>query len=348
MPGIRFPQLAEKFIAALEMAGATVLVLCGTDKRPLTLGVVVGEATYRLEVHLWTVTQGGKGRGRPREYRIQRTGPNRQPVRFVLRAGVRTIMGGWHEETGTFAFWDVRRHLTEAKSPSSQISLDTLEAASSRGLATEHRQLAEGEEVAIAVQPDYLLWYVREYERIYDVAGEVGDAGKLIEAKPEDDREFIDSGDDERAVSRRHQLVEVVRNFRDARFRPLVLRAYSYRCCLTGVALRLVDAAHVVPVSDPTSSDEPRNGVALNPLLHRAYDAGLLGLLPGGKTALNERLLTGLRKQKLDAGLDLVRGLVPREMTKPNSPEFYPPDDYFRRGLIARGWTEAEIKSASA
>ncbi len=343
MPGIRFPQLAEKFIAALEMAGATVLVLSGTDKRPLTLGVVVGDSTYRLEVYLWTVTQGGKGRGRPREYRIQRTSADP----FVLRAGVRTIMGGWHEETGTFAFWGVRRHLTEAKSPSSQISLDTLEAASSRGLATEHRHLAEGEEVAIAVQPDYLLWYVREYERIYDVAGVVGDAGKLIEAKPEDEREFIDSGDDERAASRRHQLVEVVRNFRDARFRPLVLRAYSYRCCLTGVALRLVDAAHVVPVSDPTSTDEPRNGVALNPLLHRAYDAGLLGLLPGGKTALNERLLTGLRKQKLDAGLDLVRSLVPGEVTKPNSPEFVPPDDYLRRGLLARGWTEDEIKRAS-
>ena len=153
MPGIRFPQLADKFIAALEMVGATVLVLSGTDKRPLTLGVVGGDTTYRLEVFLWTVTQGGKGRGRPREYRIQRTSADP----FVLQAGVRTIMGGWHEETGTFAFWDVRRHLTEAKSLSSQISLDTLEAASSRGLATEHRNLAEREEVAIAVQPDYLL-----------------------------------------------------------------------------------------------------------------------------------------------------------------------------------------------
>jgi len=109
-----------------------------------------------------------------------------------------------------------------------------------------------------------------------------------------------------------------------------------------------VDAAHVVPVSDPTSTDEPRNGVDLNPLLHRAYDAGLLGLLPGGKTALNERLLTNLRKQKLDAGLDLVRGLVPRQMTMPNSPEFSPPDNYFRRGLLARGWTDAEITAASA
>lgn len=103
MPGIKFPQLAEKFIAALEMAGATVLVFSGKTARPLILSVVVGNSTYRLEVYLWTVTQGGKGRGRPREYRIQRTstGP------FVLKAGVRTIMGGWHEDTSTFAFWDV-------------------------------------------------------------------------------------------------------------------------------------------------------------------------------------------------------------------------------------------------
>lgn len=344
MPGIRFPELAEKFISALEMAGATVLFLSDGDKRPLVLGVVDGDRTYQLEVYLWTVTQGGKGRGRPREYRIQRTSADP----FVLRARVRTIMGGWHEDTGTFAFWDVRRHLTVAKSPSSQISLDTLEAASTRGLATERRQLADGDEIAIAVQPDYLLWYVREYERIYDVASEVEDAGNLIEARPEDEREFIDSSIDDRAASRRHRLVEVVRNFRDARFRPLVLRAYSYRCCLTGVSLRLVDAAHVVPVSDPTSTDEPSNGIALNPLLHRAYDGGLLGLLPGGRTALNERLLVDLRKQKLDAGLDLLRQLVPARMTMPTSPEFVPPDRNFLRGLKARGWTDGEISAASA
>lgn len=342
MPGIRFTQLAEKFILSLEMAGATVLVHSDITKRPLMLNVVIAEATYRLEVYLWTVTPGGKGRGRPREFRIQRTSADP----FILRAGVRTIMGGWHEDTGTFAFWDVRRHLSEAKSPSSQISLDTLETASHRGLATEYRQLAEGKEVAIAVQPDYLLWYIREYDRIYDVAGEVEDAGNLIESKPEDERDFIDSGEDERVVSRRHKLVEVVRSFRDARFRPLVLRAYSYRCCLTGVSLGLVDAAHVVPVSDPTSTDDPSNGVALNPLLHRAYDAGLLGLLPGGKTAMNERLLATFTKQKLDAGLDLVRSLVPSEVTKPNSPEFIPSDDSLHRGLLARGWTEQEITNA--
>lgn len=342
MPAIRFPNLAEKFITALEMAGATVLVISGMNRRPLVLGIVIGDSTYRLEVYLWTVTQGGKGRNRPREYRIQRTAADP----FVLKAGVRTIMGGWHEETGTFAFWDVRRHLTEAKSPSSQISLDTLERASNVGLATEVRHVADGQEIAIAVQPDYLLWYIQEYERIYDVAPEVTDAGNLVNVRPEDEREFIDSGPDEHAVSRRHQLVEVVRHFREARFRPLVLRAYGYRCCLTNIALRLVDAAHVVPVSDPTSTDEPRNGVALNPLLHRAYDSGLLGLLPGGRTAINNRILQGLQQQKLEDGWDLVRGLIPADIRMPTSEEFRPPDDYFRRGLRARGWTDDEIEAA--
>jgi putative restriction endonuclease len=344
MPGIPFKILANKFLGALELAGATVLILSDLSRRPLVLSVVVENETYKLDLYLWTVTQGGKGRGRPREYRIQRTGA----PPFALKAGVRTIMGGWHEETNTFAFWDVRRHLTEAKSPSSQISLGTLENASAVGLSTEVRKVSEGEEIAIAVQPDYLLWYVREYERIYDVSPEVNDAGELIDATPEEEREFIDSGEDERSVSCRHKLVEVVRTFRDARFRPLVLRAYGYRCCLTNVALRLVDAAHIVPVSDPTSTDETKNGIALNPLLHRAYDAGLLGILPGGRTALNPRILQKLTDEKLADGLPLLKGLVPAEMRMPGSPDLHPPDGFFRKGLLARGWSEQEISDAHA
>lgn len=349
MAGIRFPALAEKFIAELEKAGATVLVASGMNERPLVLGVVLGETTYRLEVYLWTVTQGGKGRNRPREYRIQRTGPGRVAPQFVLKAGVRTIMGGWHEETGTFAFWDVRRHiLSQARSPSSQISLDTLERAATVGMAAEVRDATEGQEIAIAVQPDYLLWYIREYENLYDCGPDVQEASGLVDATPEDEREFIDEAPSEDAAGRRYKITSVVRAFREARFRPQVLRAYGWRCCLTGVALRLVDAAHVVPVSDPTSTDETRNGVALNPLLHRAYDFGLLGLLPGGRTAINERLLAGLQRQRLGDGLELLRGMVPAAMRMPGSPDLHPPDEYLRRGLVARGWTPEEVQRATA
>ncbi|MFA7237968.1 MAG: HNH endonuclease signature motif containing protein [Phycisphaeraceae bacterium] len=307
------------------------------------VGVVMGGITYRLEVYLWAVTFGGKGRGRPKERRIQLTGIEQ----FTLKAGVRTILGGWSDEAGVFAFWDVRRHLGfRAGSPSLQISLDTLEHAASVGMSTEVRNVREGEEIAVAVQPDYLMWYLQEYERLYDCGGEVKNAAVLVEGKPEDERAFIDTGEGDAAQSRRHQVVSVVRNFREARFRPLVLRAYGYRCCLTGVALRLVDAAHVVPVSDPTSTDEPKNGIALNPLLHRAYDCGLLGFLPGGKTGINDRVLKALKRQKLDAGFDYVRRMIPASMTMPCSPEFHPPDDYFIRGLKARGWLDAEIGMA--
>ncbi len=345
MSGIRFSSLAEKFISELEKAGATVLVISGRDVRPLVLSVVVGETTYGVEVFLWTVTPGGKGRNRPREYRIQRTAT----PGFLLKAGVRTIMGGWHEETGTFAFWDVRRHLlSEGKSPSSQISLDTLERAAMIGMATEVRDVTEGREIAIAIQPDYLLWYIREYENLYDCGPEVANAADLVDASLEDERAFIDDDPSEGAAARRYKVTSVVRAFREARFRPAVLRAYGWRCCLTGVALRLVDAAHVVPVSEPTSTDEAKNGVALNPLLHRAYDFGLLGLLPGGRTAINQRLIAGLQRQRLGDGLDLLQSMIPATMRLPGSSELHPPDDYLLRGLKARGWTAQEIERAAA
>jgi len=340
MSGIRFGELAERFVGALELAGATVLIVRGIDRRPLELGVVLGDLTYRLEVHLWTVTPGGKGRGRPWERRIQKTGV----PQFTLQAGVRTIVGGWNQETGVFAFWDVRRHLESSRnSPSFQISVNTLETASAVGMATQVRKLRGAEEIAIGVHPDYLMWYVQEYERLYDCGHEIAEATALVDAKPEDEREFIDTGDTAPTQSRRYKVVSVVQAFREARFRPLVLRAYSYRCCLTGVALRLVDAAHIVPVADPTSTDEPRNGIALNPLLHRAYDCGLLGILPGGKTALNPRMVVQLKKQRLDAGIDLLRRSIPTVMKFPVSPEFHPPDDYLLRGLQARGWTASEM-----
>lgn len=108
-----------------------------------------------------------------------------------------------------------------------------------------------------------------------------------------------------------------------------------------------MDFVHVLPVSHPTSREEPRNGIALNPLLHRAHDFGLLGILPVGKTAITSRVLKNLRRQKFDARIDVVRAMAPGKMMIPHSPEFTPPDDYLVRGLKGRGWMNAEIKQAS-
>lgn len=340
MAGIRLRTLIERFIAALELAGATVLDCTDHDVRPIRLVTSIDGQAQILEVFLWSVTSGGKGRNRPQERRIQLTGVDR----FVLKAGVKTVLGGWSEETGVFAFWDVRRHLGfSAGSPSLQVSVETLRDAAHAGMATATRNVRAGTEMAIAIQPDYLLWYIREYERLYDCGDEIDEAARLIDATPEAEREFIDTGRDTPAMARRHQVVSIVRNFRDARFRPLVLRAYSYRCCLTGIALCLVDAAHIVPVSDPLSTDDPSNGVALIPLLHRAYDSGLLGILPGGRTKINARVLDALRKRKLGDGFEALERLVPPHMSMPGSPDLRPSDEHLRRGLHCRGWRDDEV-----
>ena len=64
-------------------------------------------------------------------------------------------------------------------------------------------------------------------------------------------------------------------------FRKIVLNNFNNRCAITDLNLvQLIEASHIIPWE--SSSDEmrlsPKNGIALNVLLHRAYDANLLGI----------------------------------------------------------------------
>lgn len=70
---------------------------------------------------------------------------------------------------------------------------------------------------------------------------------------------------------------------RDAAFRRQVMSAYGFRCSVSGFgigelplgrATRLIDAAHIRPVSH-NGSDAISNGLALTPTLHRLFDEGL-------------------------------------------------------------------------
>jgi putative restriction endonuclease len=73
------------------------------------------------------------------------------------------------------------------------------------------------------------------------------------------------------------------RPYRDALFRRAVLRAYGYRCAISGLSLRNgggrpeVQAAHIRPVGHQ-GSDSVRNGLALSGTLHWMFDRGLLSV----------------------------------------------------------------------
>ncbi len=99
----------------------------------------------------------------------------------------------------------------------------------------------------------------------------------------------------EQALSREIRLVE--RLERSARFRDQVLREYSFRCALTGLAAKpapasrlsgLIEAAHIKPVS-AQGPDVLQNGLALTPTVHRLFDAGFIGLKVAGSVV---RLVT--------------------------------------------------------
>jgi putative restriction endonuclease len=79
-------------------------------------------------------------------------------------------------------------------------------------------------------------------------------------------------------------MVDTLR--RDARFREVILKAYGYRCAVSGFELGrisktkpqgLIDAAHIRPVWQ-NGPDDPSNGIPLTPTLHRFFDAGLFTL----------------------------------------------------------------------
>lgn len=119
-------------------------------------------------------------------------------------------------------------------------------------------------------------------------------------------------------AERRRVVAEVSRLTRDAAFRQRVLFAYGNRCAVTRVQLRLVDAAHILPVGADGSSDQVQNGIALSPTYHRAFDAGLIYLDEQYHMQLNERQVNLLEILHLAGGLDAFR--------QPLGEIFLPPD----------------------
>jgi putative restriction endonuclease len=134
---------------------------------------------------------------------------------------------------------------------------------------------------------------------------------------------------------RQRVVTEMRRWSREAGFRQRVLFAYGNRCAVTRVQLRLVDAAHILPVGAPGSIDQVRNGVALSPTYHRAFDAGLIYLDEHRRMRVNEGQLHILDGLGLAGGLETFR--------EPLGTIFLPPDpnqrpslDFIRRANALR------------
>ncbi len=135
----------------------------------------------------------------------------------------------------------------------------------------------------------------------------------------------------------RQRVVAVVSRWsRDASFRQSVLFAYGNRCAVTRLQLRLVDAAHIVPVGAPGSVDQVRNGIALSPTYHRAFDAGLVYLDEQYRMRMNEGRLQLLQGLNLAGGVEAFREPLGQQIFLPPDANQRPLVDFIRRANTLR------------
>ncbi len=128
----------------------------------------------------------------------------------------------------------------------------------------------------------------------------------------------------------------MTRYSRDANFRMVVLSAYDNRCAVTRAQMRLVDAAHILPVPAEGSSDQVSNGISLAPTLHRAYDNGLIYLDSDLVMRMNEERADHLAVDGLDAGLADFRRLLDRPIHLPFDVAQRPRAEYIVRANTYR------------
>jgi putative restriction endonuclease len=166
------------------------------------------------------------------------------------------------------------------------------------GLAFDRKT---NEEIAVGIRPDLFMDYIANAAELHRF-GRFPDTFNLLTRASS--LEVVSDQEVSVLSEPRRRIVETVsRLSRKSNFRQQVLQAYGNRCAITRVQLRLVDAAHVLSVGAPDSSDDVRNGIALAPTYHRAYDNGLIFLDDQYNMKINPAKVADLRTLKLDGGL---------------------------------------------
>jgi putative restriction endonuclease len=117
-------------------------------------------------------------------------------------------------------------------------------------------------------------------------------------------------------IDRGYVVRETRMRLHQGRFRALVLPAYRERCAICRLKeRRLLDAAHIVPDSDPAGAAAVTNGLSLCSIHHRAFDQDLVGISPDYMVRIAARLLG----EEDGPMLELLKGFHGRSIQIPHS-----------------------------
>ncbi|MCH7726017.1 MAG: HNH endonuclease [Planctomycetes bacterium] len=323
MPSVTSRQLVQAILDAIQESGHSGILVSGIRAHPRKFAITTpdGEQVL-LWVYAWTLTPGGRPT-LPDEYRIQMT-----TVQSPLETNPigPTVLIGYEPNLRMFAGFDLSRHRTFTTGSSSvQININTLHQALQDGLAFDRKT---NQEIAVGIRPDQMMGYVYTAQHLHRFGRHAATFDLLKKASS---LEEIPEADITHLSQNRQRIVQTVRRLsRRSNFRQQVLGAYGNRCAVTRLQLRLVDAAHILPVGAPGSIDEVRNGLALSPTYHRAYDNGLIYLDEKNRMRINADKQHALQELNLIGGLaDFKASLGPIHL--PPDPHQRPHSQFIRK-----------------
>ncbi|MBD0373116.1 MAG: HNH endonuclease [Pyrinomonadaceae bacterium] len=328
MPKLSKERLLDRFVRAVEIAGWSVGVI-GTPSHPFTLYLYREHDAFNVLLYIWNITHGGRHRPHD-EYRVQVTGvPS-----IEQHPEYKTLILGYWEAQDVFAGWDATFHSGPSSfSPSLQIREQYLLAAVNNNFAVCPKDQGE---LAIAFSPSFLVTYCRNLEGLHGAGTLPQEVNALTRIA---EQGTIDEVDLAPLPAPRQRIVRTIeQNYREASFRRRILTAYSQACAMCNMQLKLVDAAHIIPVYDPQSNDETSNGICLCALHHRAMDRVLIAIAPDYRIIINEVEIERLNLEGLGEGTDLFKANLAKIIRTPPEKIQRPNPDYLQIALQVRGW----------
>lgn len=318
--------LLNLLLRAVDEGGWRSLVASATH--PFLLRVFRGdERGISLRIYIWNCTHGGGSARAEDEYRIQLTGgvPKIHP-------GQVTLLLGWHDGYGVFVGWDITKHSgQDSKSPSAQVKEDALENAHTHAFSVHRRH---NNEIVVAFRPEFLVDYALNAQSLHKTGKAAEDLSLL------NSLDSITDAQIDAVPNRKRQVIlsQIARKYRAYDFRRRVLGAYEHRCAVCGVQLELIDAAHIVPVADPGSTDETTNGIALCKIHHAAMDRNLISFDEKYKIEVSESEIERLADANLVGGIREFKQHLKAAIILPNDRRDYPSPTYIKQARTVRKW----------
>ncbi|MEI8067289.1 MAG: HNH endonuclease [Actinomycetes bacterium] len=172
-----------------------------------------------------------------------------------------------------------------------------------------------------------LLWFVQQENgryipyRVFIISDFPADGYCLIAP----DRELASVASSESEIERRYAERIMKQRLHQPAFRAKVLAAYETKCAICRINHgRLLDAAHIIPDSDQSSTTSVTNGLSLCKIHHAAYDINIVGIDAEYKIHIRYDLMEEVDGPMLEHGFkgaDKTELWIPRNVAAQPNPE---------------------------